>query len=1295
MGTIRHRGAAVVSALAIAVSGVVISSAAPAAAVEPVPLGSESYAAAGSCWEIKQQDPSAVDGAYWLLTSQMPAPQQFYCDMTTDGGGWVLVGKGRNGWTEDQLGTGDEAELTDTSFDGFQSTHQLPAERIDQLLDGGAVADLADPIRIRRATDTAGTTWQEGRFKTRLVGEGLWTWSFGGGLPLQWFGFDGSQTNTNSSTANFGNDNSLLRVDTRREDRTGWDFGFAYGSGVTGTLEPDSYLHDAGDPGWALPFTLMFLRPQVTSGTGFSQIPDTGTPAFERRLLPRSDVDPMPWGVTGIAGSLPGEGSVEVQAFAESNGRMYVGGNFRWVQRDVNGTGRVEQSFLAAFDVNTGEWVSSFRPQLNDQVRALEVLPSGSIVAGGLFSTANGQPATAVVALNPITGATDTSFDLTIENRLSSGVLRVEALSRIGGDLYLGGAFTHLRGGPRTSFAYMRNAARVSAVDGTTNSGWNPDLDGTVLAVDAEADAARMYAAGFFSNAGGVPALKAAAVLTAPGAGLADPLWAPVWSSSSGDNFYQRAIRSQGEQVWVGGSEHSMFSFSTTTFAREYTSIMNPKGDLQGIEIDPTGVAFGGCHCNSFSYEGAANWPNPTGWFAVYSMGWMGAWDNVTGERLPDFVPRMTTRLGSGVWAIESDSNGRLWAGGDIVSARSTNSPGRWTGGFVRFSPSDASAPATPTGFGGSDDGAGLVTLSWNAVSDPSGVVYHVMRGDRPIAVTTATSVIVPEGDSQRYFLRAADNAGNFSASTSVLEIGEPPADTTAPSVPVNVSVSGVSDVSVSLVWDASTDDTAVTGYRVFRDGVEVDTTATAEFTDTGLVAETTYAYTVSAFDAAANESAQSTPPVEATTDATPDTTAPSVPVNVSVSGVSDVSVSLVWDASTDDTAVTGYRVFRDGVEVDTTATAEFTDTGLVAETTYAYTVSAFDAAANESAQSTPPVEATTDATPDTTAPSVPVNVSVSGVSDVSVSLVWDASTDDTAVTGYRVFRDGVEVDTTATAEFTDTGLVAETTYAYTVSAFDAAANESAQSTPPVEATTDPVVPPGPALFDFDGDGAADRAVFRGSVGGWYIDGQATRFIGLASDQPVPADYDGDGATDAAVFRDGEWFIDGQAARFLGAPGDTPVPGDYDGDGAAEVAVYRDGVWYVEGEADEFWGSPGDIPVPADYDGDGTVDRAVYRPSVGGWYVQGQAPQFYGLGTDVPVPADYDGDGAADLAVYRPEVGGWYVFGMETQFIGLSIDVPVPADYDGDGAAERAVYRPEFGGWYVEGEVDPVLRVGL
>ena len=119
------------------------------------------------------------------------------------------------------------------------------------------------------------------------------------------------------------------------------------------------------------------------------------------------------------------------------------------------------------------------------------------------------------------------------------------------------------------------------------------------------------------------------------------------------------------------------------------------------------------------------------------------------------------------------------------------------------------------------------------------------------------------------------------------------------------------------------------------------------------------------------------------------------------------------------------------------------------------------------------------------------------------------------------------------------------------------------------------------AAFDFDGDGLSDRAVFRPEFGGWYVEGQATQFLGLAGDVPVPADYDGNRATNTAVFRDGAWYIGGQPTVFVGQTGDVPVPGDYDGDGTTDAAVYRDGAWYIDGQATRYFGTASDVPCRA------------------------------------------------------------------------------------------------------------------
>ncbi len=298
-----------------------------------------------------------------------------------------------------------------------------------------------------------------------------------------------------------------------------------------------------------------------------------------------------------------------------------------------------------------------------------------------------------------------------------------------------------------------------------------------------------------------------------------------------------------------------------------------------------------------------------------------------------------------------------------------------------------------------------------------------------------------------------------------------PPPDTQAPSVPAGVGAVANSSSSVTVTWTPSTDNVGVTGYDVFRGGVKVMTVggSTTSWTNTGLSANTQYSYTVDAFDAVPNTSAQSTPPATVTTPpAAGDTQAPSVPSGVGASANSSSSVTVSWTASTDNVGVTGYDVVRDGVKVKTVSgsTTSWTDTGLSPSTQYSYTVDAFDAVPNTSAQSTPPATVTTPpAAGDTQAPSVPAGVGAVANSSSSVTVSWTASTDNVGVTGYDVFRGGVKVKSVSgsTTSWTDTGLSANTQYSYTVDAFDAVPNTSAQSTPPATVTTQPASTSGPA----------------------------------------------------------------------------------------------------------------------------------------------------------------------------------------------------------------------------------------
>jgi RHS repeat-associated protein len=350
------------------------------------------------------------------------------------------------------------------------------------------------------------------------------------------------------------------------------------------------------------------------------------------------------------------------------------------------------------------------------------------------------------------------------------------------------------------------------------------------------------------------------------------------------------------------------------------------------------------------------------------------------------------------------------------------------------------------------------------------------------------------------------DGANRVSAAT----LGTPPpGDSSAPTTPAGLSATAIAADRVDLSWTASTDDLAVVRYRIYRDGAPISEVAgaTTTLSDRSTAPSTAYAYTVDAVDAAGNASSQSgsanattqgagsgtvtDPPStndagwtnSANAYASDDTYATAAPaknqtatLNLGTFGfdaaipvgatITNVTVSVEWKVDvTSSIATLGSQAYVNGVAQGTELVNSAEPTTDTVET---YSVSGLTradlldgvltirnrisrgndnqaVAASLDAVSVQ-VDYSTALPPDTTAPSVPSGLAATAASSSRVDLSWTASTDDVAMQGYRIYRDGGLLATTASTSYADTSVAGSTTYSYTVAAIDGAGNASAES---------------------------------------------------------------------------------------------------------------------------------------------------------------------------------------------------------------------------------------------------------
>ena len=256
-------------------------------------------------------------------------------------------------------------------------------------------------------------------------------------------------------------------------------------------------------------------------------------------------------------------------------------------------------------------------------------------------------------------------------------------------------------------------------------------------------------------------------------------------------------------------------------------------------------------------------------------------------------------------------------------------------------------------------------------------------------------------GSSYEYAFDAVDAAGNRSQLvTANVRTSDCPAPTPAPSDWTfcaneweRCSFSGAMDVRYGA-------NGTFTSPRTFSDGVDC---TNAVFGDP-LVGTPKRCETRAA-------SGSTPPPAPAPAPST-DTQPPSAPSGLASSNVTQTGLTLTWSASSDNVGVVSYDLSRDGTQVASPTSPSASVSGLTCASSYAFAVRARDAAGNVSqpaqlsvatAACSAPAPAPA---PDTQAPTAPASLAISAASATSVSLKWNASSDNVGVAGYRSYRD-------------------------------------------------------------------------------------------------------------------------------------------------------------------------------------------------------------------------------------------------------------------------------------------------
>jgi PKD repeat protein len=383
---------------------------------------------------------------------------------------------------------------------------------------------------------------------------------------------------------------------------------------------------------------------------------------------------------------------------------VYVGGKFTTARPPgaAPGVDTVVRQNLLAFDLVTGQLKSAFVANTNAQVYGLAMAPDGSrLYVVGEFTNINGTNRYRIAALNPTTGAVDTSFRAQTDYRVRSLVVTNDTV-------YAGGSFGTASGQPR------QNLAAWTRIGGYLVN-WAPAVTGgQVMAMAMVPGGDRIAIGGAFTAVNGTAVSGLSAVDPVSGATMDFAANQIIKNSGTGAAIY--SMTTDGNRIYGSGYTFGGAGNFEGHFAADGKGVLQWVNDGRGDQYDSAvarGMVFTAGHSHAdANVEGGYPQADPWKWWHSIAMT-----DQATGvvqpsnngkysfagnpaptllHWFPEYTPGGITGADQASWTVSAD-NRYVVVAGEFPAVNLVPQQG-----IVRFAFKDVQTPTEAPRFGGS-----------------------------------------------------------------------------------------------------------------------------------------------------------------------------------------------------------------------------------------------------------------------------------------------------------------------------------------------------------------------------------------------------------------------------------------------------------------------------------------------------------------------------------------------------------------------------------------------------------------